>query len=117
MSLAGPRPLLIQYLGRYTPEQARRHEVRPGLTGWAQVKGRNSISWEEKLRLDMWYVDNQSLWLDLKILTLTTVKVLSRQGINAPGDATMPEFLGSSVQNGKEERAASHASATFRGNS
>lgn len=94
MSLVGPRPLLIQYLDRYTPEQARRHEVKPGLTGWAQIKGRNAISWEEKLSLDVWYVNNRSLWLDVEILALTTAKVLSREGISTPGDATMPEFLG-----------------------
>jgi lipopolysaccharide/colanic/teichoic acid biosynthesis glycosyltransferase len=95
MSLVGPRPLLPQYLDRYTPEQARRHEVRPGLTGWAQVHGRNALSWEEKFRLDVWYVDHQSLWLDLKVLGLTCWQVLRRRGINAPGEATMPEFLGS----------------------
>ncbi|MBI4659288.1 MAG: sugar transferase [Verrucomicrobia bacterium] len=108
MSLVGPRPLLVQYLERYTPEQARRHEVRPGITGWAQIKGRNSISWEEKLRLDLWYVDNHSLWLDLKILALTVAMVLSRQGINAPGEATMPEFLGTSVENRKEQQLQTH---------
>ncbi len=96
MSLVGPRPLLIQYLPRYTPEQARRHEVLPGLTGWAQVQGRNAISWEEKFRLDVWYVDNRSLWLDLRILALTAQKALSGEGVNAAGEATMPEFFGSS---------------------
>jgi lipopolysaccharide/colanic/teichoic acid biosynthesis glycosyltransferase len=95
MSLVGPRPLLVEYLPRYTPEQARRHEVRPGITGWAQVNGRNAISWEEKFKLDVWYVDNQSLWLDLKILWLTIKKVLVRDGISAQGDATMPKFTGS----------------------
>lgn len=94
MSLVGPRPLLMQYLERYTPEQARRHDVRPGVTGWAQVNGRNAISWEEKFALDIWYVDNWSFWLDLKILVLTIIKVISRQGISAPGEATMPEFIG-----------------------
>jgi lipopolysaccharide/colanic/teichoic acid biosynthesis glycosyltransferase len=95
MSLVGPRPLLVEYLPLYTPEQARRHEVRPGITGWAQVNGRNAISWEEKFKLDVWYVDNQSLWLDLKILWLTINKVLVRDGISAQGDATMPKFTGS----------------------
>ena len=95
MSLVGPRPLLVEYLPLYTPEQARRHEVRPGITGWAQVNGRNAISWEEKFKLDAWYVDNQSLWLDLKILWLTVKKVLVRDGISAQGDATMPKFTGS----------------------
>lgn len=95
MSLVGPRPLLIEYLPRYSPAQARRHEVRPGLTGWAQVHGRNAISWEQKFQLDVWYVDHQSLWLDLRILALTVQKVLLREGINAVGEATMPEFFGS----------------------
>lgn len=95
MSLVGPRPLLIQYLDRYTPEQARRHEVKPGLTGWAQVNGRNAISWEEKFKLDVWYVDHQSLLLDLKIIVLTIKKVFQREGISAVGEATMPEFMGS----------------------
>lgn len=94
MSLVGPRPLLMQYLDRYTPEQARRHEVKPGITGWAQVNGRNAISWEEKFALDVWYVDNWSLWLDIRILFLTFWKVLKREGISAEGEATMPEFLG-----------------------
>jgi len=95
MSLVGPRPLLMQYLDRYTPEQARRHEMKPGITGWAQVNGRNAISWEEKFALDVWYVDNWSLWLDIKILALTVWKVICREGISSPGDATMPEFMGS----------------------
>src|SRR3954464_1747522 len=86
MSLVGPRPLLMQYLSRYSPEQARRHHVKPGLTGWAQINGRNAISWEEKFELDVWYVDHQSLWLDLKILVLTFLKVFSREGVNAPGE-------------------------------
>ncbi|AWN23740.1 UDP-phosphate galactose phosphotransferase [Deinococcus irradiatisoli] len=94
MSLVGPRPLLTEYLERYTPEQARRHEVRPGITGWAQVNGRNAISWEEKFKLDVWYVDNRSLALDLKILWLTLVKVFKREGISASGEATMPVFQG-----------------------
>lgn len=94
MSLVGPRPLPTRYLPRYTPEQARRHEVRPGITGWAQVNGRNALSWEEKFRLDVWYVDNRSLLLDLKILFLTVFKTASRDGINHPGSDTMDEFLG-----------------------
>lgn len=93
MSLVGPRPLLPQYLSRYTPEQARRHEVPPGITGWVQVKGRNGLSWEEKFQLDIWYVDHRSLWLDAKILLLTLRTVCLREGISAPGDATMPEFM------------------------
>jgi len=105
MSLVGPRPLLPQYLGRYTPEQARRHEVKPGLTGWAQINGRNAISWEEKLSLDVWYVDNRSFWLDLKILAITAWKVLKREGISAKGEATMPEFLGTVSPNGKTKNA------------
>ncbi|WP_307400359.1 sugar transferase [Desulfofundulus luciae] len=94
MSLVGPRPLLMEYLERYTPEQARRHEVKPGITGWAQVNGRNAITWEEKFKLDVWYVDNWSLWLDVKIMWLTLVKILKREGISAQGHATMPEFMG-----------------------
>jgi sugar transferase EpsL len=95
MSLVGPRPLLMEYLPLYTPEQARRNEVRPGITGWAQVNGRNALSWEEKFKLDVWYVDNQSLWLDLKILFLTVMKVLVREGISGEGHATMERFRGS----------------------
>jgi sugar transferase EpsL len=98
MSLVGPRPLLIQYLPLYTKEQARRHEVRPGLTGWAQINGRNAISWEEKFALDVWYVDHQSVWLDLKILFLTVWRVFNRHGISASNDATMPVFTGSPRQ-------------------
>lgn len=94
MSLVGPRPLLIEYLPLYSPEQAHRHDVRPGITGWAQVNGRNAISWIEKFELDTWYVDNQSFWLDLKILWLTVRKVLVREGINAAQDVTMPPFMG-----------------------
>jgi lipopolysaccharide/colanic/teichoic acid biosynthesis glycosyltransferase len=94
MSLVGPRPLLMEYLDRYTPEQARRHEVRPGITGWAQVNGRNALSWEEKFKLDVWYVDNLSLWLDIKILWMTVFKTLRREGISAAGEATMPPFMG-----------------------
>ena len=92
ISLVGPRPLLMRYLDRYTSEQARRHEVKPGLTGWAQVNGRNAISWEEKFKLDVWYVDHQSLKLDLKIIAMTVKQVLKREGINAEKHATMPEF-------------------------
>jgi lipopolysaccharide/colanic/teichoic acid biosynthesis glycosyltransferase len=94
MSLVGPRPLLMQYLSRYTPRQIHRHEVRPGITGWAQVNGRNAISWEQKFEYDVWYVENQSFWLDLKILWLTAWRVLTRQGISAEGEATMKEFEG-----------------------
>jgi lipopolysaccharide/colanic/teichoic acid biosynthesis glycosyltransferase len=100
MSLVGPRPLLIEYLPLYTPEQARRHEVRPGITGWAQVNGRNAISWEEKFALDVWYVDNRSFWLDMKILWVTAKKVLVRDGISAEGDVTMPRFTGSHTGQG-----------------
>jgi sugar transferase EpsL len=95
MSLVGPRPLLMEYLPLYTPQQARRHEVRPGITGWAQVNGRNSLSWEEKFELDIWYVEHASLWLDLKIIALTMWKTLSRDGISQEGHATMPDFMGS----------------------
>jgi lipopolysaccharide/colanic/teichoic acid biosynthesis glycosyltransferase len=95
MSLVGPRPLLMEDLPLYTPEQARRHEVRPGITGWAQVNGRNAISWSDKFALDVWYVDHQSLWLDAQILCRTVRKVLVRDGISASGEATMPKFTGS----------------------
>lgn len=95
MSLVGPRPLLMQYLDRYTPEQARRHELPPGITGWAQVHGRNAISWEEKFSLDVWYIDNQSVILDMKILWLTIGSVLNRENVCQPGQATMEEFMGS----------------------
>lgn len=94
MSLVGPRPLLVEYLPLYSPEQARRNEVRPGVTGWAQINGRNEISWDEKFALDVWYVDNRTLWLDLKIIWLTIRKVLKREGISAAGEATMPKFTG-----------------------
>jgi len=94
MSLVGPRPLLVEYLPLYSSEQYRRHEVRPGITGWAQVNGRNALSWEEKFKLDVWYVDNQSFWLDCKILFLTVKKVLVRDGISADGEATMTKFTG-----------------------
>ena len=95
MSLVGPRPLLMEYLPLYSPQQARRHEVRPGITGWAQVNGRNAIGWEDKFTLDVWYVDHRSLWLDFKILWLTVKKVLVREGISADGEATMGRFTGS----------------------
>ena len=94
MSLVGPRPLLLEYLPLYSAEQTRRHTVRPGITGWAQVNGRNAISWEEKFTLDVWYVDNQSLWLDLKILFLTVKRVITQDGINANSEETMPRFTG-----------------------
>lgn len=95
MSFVGPRPLLMQYLELYTPQQARRHEVKPGLTGWAQVNGRNAISWEQKFAFDVWYVDNQSFWLDLKIIGRTILNILKREGISQQGQATMEEFSGS----------------------
>ena len=94
MSLVGPRPLLAEYLPLYTTEQARRHEVRPGITGWAQVNGRNSLSWEEKFDLDIWYVDHQSFWLDCQILWMTVRRVWSREGVNAKDEMTMPAFKG-----------------------
>lgn len=94
MSLVGPRPLLVRYLDRYTPEQARRHEVKPGITGWAQVNGRNAISWEQKFKLDVWYVDHIGFWLDVKILLLTVLKVFKREGISSGEVATMSEFKG-----------------------
>lgn len=94
MSLIGPRPLLVEYLPLYSKEQARRHEVKPGITGWAQVNGRNAISWQKKFELDIWYVDNQSLWLDIKIILLTIKKVFSQSDINADGEATMAKFTG-----------------------
>jgi lipopolysaccharide/colanic/teichoic acid biosynthesis glycosyltransferase len=95
MSLVGPRPLLMEYLPLYSPEQARRHEVKPGITGWAQINGRNAISWDDKFALDVWYVDNRSLLLDIRILALTVWKVVRREGISAAGEATMPRFTGS----------------------
>jgi sugar transferase EpsL len=94
MSLVGPRPLLTKYLERYTPEQMRRHDVRPGITGWAQINGRNAITWEHKFALDVWYVDHLSCWLDLKIVVLTVWRILRRDGINEPGQATAQEFMG-----------------------
>jgi sugar transferase EpsL len=94
MSLVGPRPLMMEYLDRYSPEQARRHDVLPGITGWAQINGRNTISWDEKFQLDLWYIDHWSLWLDIRILWLTIWRVLRQDGINSAKDVTMPEFMG-----------------------
>lgn len=94
MSLVGPRPLLMEYLPLYSPEQARRHEVRPGITGWAQINGRNSLSWAQRFALDVWYVDHCSFWLNIKILALTVLKVVRREGISASGESTMPRFTG-----------------------
>jgi sugar transferase EpsL len=102
MSLVGPRPLLMQYLDRYSARQRRRHEVRPGITGWAQVNGRNALSWDEKFELDVWYVDNHSFLLDLKILLMTLLQVARRRGISSAGHATMPEFLGNEA--GRDKR-------------
>jgi sugar transferase EpsL len=96
MSLVGPRPLLMQYLDRYTPEQSRRLRIKPGITGWAQVNGRNALTWEKRFKLDVWYVDNLSFWLDLKILAITISKIVKREGINQPGEATAEEFQGAS---------------------
>lgn len=96
LSIVGPRPLLVEYLPRYSPEQARRHDAMPGITGWAQVNGRNAISWNEKFRLDVWYVDNWSLGLDIKIMFMTVIKVFQRHGISQPGQATMEKFSGNS---------------------
>lgn len=103
MSLVGPRPLLMEYLPLYSERQARRHEVRPGVTGWAQINGRNALSWEEKFELDVWYVENRTLWLDIKILFLTVWKVVRRDGISQDGEATMSRFTGSNVQNSQGE--------------
>jgi lipopolysaccharide/colanic/teichoic acid biosynthesis glycosyltransferase len=100
MSLVGPRPLLMQYLSRYSREQARRHEVLPGITGWAQINGRNAVSWEDKFACDLWYVEHQSLWLDVKILVRTILKTLRREGISQEGHVTAPEFMGSSARAG-----------------
>jgi lipopolysaccharide/colanic/teichoic acid biosynthesis glycosyltransferase len=97
MSIVGPRPFFARYLDRYTDEQMRRHEVKPGITGWAQINGRNALTWEEKFTLDIWYVDNHSLWLDVKIIALTAWKIIKREGINQPGQATMEEFMGSQI--------------------
>ncbi|MFZ6041301.1 sugar transferase [Vibrio natriegens] len=103
MSLVGPRPLLMQYLPLYSKEQARRHDVRPGVTGWAQINGRNAISWEDKFKLDVWYVDNRSFWLDIKILFLTVKKVFVKEGISADGHVTIEPFTGQSVQGGAND--------------
>jgi lipopolysaccharide/colanic/teichoic acid biosynthesis glycosyltransferase len=98
MSLVGPRPLLVEYLELYSEDEKRRHSVPPGITGWAQVNGRNSLDWREKFQLDLWYVDHQSIWLDIKILALTLLRVLQRRGIAAPNEATMPRYMGSHDQ-------------------
>lgn len=108
MSLVGPRPLLMSYLEKYTPEQMRRHDVRPGITGWAQVNGRNAVDWEDRLRKDVWYVDNRSFFLDLKILWMTVLTVVMRDGVSAKGHATMPRFIG-------QDRAASAAVVSVSG--
>lgn len=107
MSLVGPRPLLMRYLPLYSTEQARRHAVRPGVTGWAQVNGRNALSWDAKFVLDVWYVDHRSFWLDLRILWLTAIKVVRREGISSAGEATMPPFTGSAHQDSHRDAAAS----------
>jgi sugar transferase EpsL len=104
MSLVGPRPLLPRYLPRYSPEQARRHLVKPGITGWAQIHGRNALSWEEKFALDVWYVDHWSLWLDVQILWATVAKVVARSGISSVGEATMQEFWGTSAEGDRSAR-------------
>lgn len=101
MSLIGPRPLLMEYLPLYSPEQARRHEVRPGITGWAQVNGRNAISWDDKFKLDVWYVEHHTLWLDVKILWMTFFRVFKREGISQEGEATMEKFRGSKSADGE----------------
>lgn len=106
MSLVGPRPLLVAYLGRYSTRQARRHEVKPGITGWAQVNGRNAVTWEEKFEMDVWYVDNRSLALDFQILFMTVMKVLKKDGVSAAGHETMPEFLGSPSHRGKSNSSS-----------
>ena len=105
MNLVRPRPLLMGYLDRYTPEQMRRHEMKPGITGWAQVNGRNAITWEQKFALDVWYVDRWSLWLDLKIVALTFWKILIREGISQPGCATAEEFVGRVHASGPREQS------------
>lgn len=108
MSLVGPRPLLMQYLRRYSPEQARRHDVLPGITGWAQINGRNALTWQDKFKLDVWYVDNWSFWLDLHILVLTVLKVLRREGISQPGHATAQEFMGNPTSTPEEPSIIKH---------
>jgi sugar transferase EpsL len=102
MSIVGPRPLMMKYLGRYSPQQARRHEAKPGITGWAQINGRNAVSWEDKFRLDVWYVDNWTLWLDMKIILKSVWMVVAREGINQQGRATMDEFMGTPQNNAVE---------------
>jgi sugar transferase EpsL len=99
MSIVGPRPLMMKYLDRYSPEQARRHEVKPGITGWAQINGRNAISWEDRFKLDIWYVDNQTFWLDMKIIFKTIRNVIAKEGITQQGRATMDEFMGTPPKN------------------
>jgi len=100
MSIVGPRPLKVEYLSRYSPEQARRHEVRPGITGWAQINGRNLLNWEDKFRLDVWYLEHRSLWLDMRIIIKTFIIVFKHNDVNAVGHATMPEFLGNREMGG-----------------
>lgn len=112
MSLVGPRPLLVRYLPRYTPEQFRRHEVRPGLTGWTQINGRNTLSWEQKFQFDVWYIDHLSFWLDIKIIARTFWLVAKRANVNAEGHATMPEFMGTAAENASGEAASSSVRAT-----
>ena len=103
MSLVGPRPLLMEYLERYSPRQARRHEVPPGITGWAQINGRNALTWEQKFGFDVWYVDNHDLWLDVRILVLTAWTALKGEGVSAPGHATMPYFMGTAAHKDEPE--------------
>jgi lipopolysaccharide/colanic/teichoic acid biosynthesis glycosyltransferase len=114
MSLVGPRPLLMQYLARYTPDQARRHDVMPGITGWAQVNGRNTLNWEDKFRLDVWYVDHWTIWLDMRILWMTARSVLVRQGIDKPGYIGQEEFMGSlhGASDGHQSQVSQPAPAT-----
>jgi sugar transferase EpsL len=99
MSIVGPRPLMMKYLNRYTPQQARRHEVKPGITGWAQINGRNTVTWDDKFKMDVWYVDNQNLWLDVKIIFKTICMVITRQGVTQDGRATVDEFMGTQQNN------------------
>lgn len=113
MSLVGPRPLIARYLGRYSPQQARRHDVRPGLTGWAQINGRNALTWDEKFALDLWYVDHQSLALDLQILLRTVAAVLGKRGIANSGDDTMPEFMGGETNGGATPATSAPATETY----
>jgi sugar transferase EpsL len=119
MSLVGPRPLLVEYLGRYSPEQARRHEVRPGITGWAQINGRNDMPWDDKLALDVWYVDHRSLWLDVRILLRTLWVMVTRQGVSLEGHATTVKFMGSppdgSVASSADDRPSRHDEPSERG--